>query len=473
MSREIKFLLNNNIVEYSGTPAKVLLDFIRKDNQLTGSKEVCKEGDCGACAVIMGSKEDSVIKYKLINSCLYPLGNVANSHIVTIEGINVQGFTPIQQEFIDQGASQCGFCTPGFVVALTCYFLVSNKYNLKEAIDSVGGNICRCTGYMSIKRSINNLIIYVEENWNNKLSKIENLVLLKILPEYFLKIYEKFNYSGKTEEEKIIVDGEDKIISGGTDLFVQQPDELLDKKIVFGNELYNNFITETEDEIIVGGQVTFEQMNHDEIINKYLPSIKDHMHLIASLPIRNSATLAGNLVNASPIGDMSIYFLGLNSRISLKANNISREMNLKDFYLDYKKLDKKNNEIVEQIKFNKPRNGFLFNFEKISKRVNLDIASVNSAISLLVKNDKIVSGSIAFGGVAPVPLYLNKTSALLSDREINTNLIELLIESAQNEISPISDIRGSKRYKRLLVSQMLKKHFLELFPKVIKEEVFA
>ena len=473
MNHHIKFILNDRVVEFNCNPATVLLDYIRKEKHLTGTKEVCKEGDCGACAVIIGSKESEVVKYKLINSCLYPLGNVNYSHVITVEGLNIDGFTAIQQKFIDEGASQCGFCTPGFIVAFTSYLLGSENYNLTDAIDALGGNICRCTGYMSIKRSVEKIIKYVKDNWNDALSKTENLVLLKILPEYFNTLHKLILEIEPTEEKNISTYDYNKIVSGGTDLFVQSADELLNDEIAFGNNYKNNKIEELEVEIVIGGQVTFEQFNQSDIINKYFPEINKYMFLIASLPIRNSATIAGNLVNASPIGDMTIFLLGLDSRIVLVNKLGSRRINLKDFYLGYKKLDKSKDEIVKEIRFNKATDGFYFNFEKVSKRVNLDIASVNSSISLKLDGNKIVNGHLAFGGVSPVPIYLTKTSEMMNESEVNAELLDTLILSAQKEISPISDIRGSEEYKRLLVSQMIKKHFLKLFPEVISEEVVA
>ena len=154
MSEGINFILNNELVSVKSDPAIVLLDFIRNQKHLSGTKEGCKEGDCGACTVLVGSFNNGTIEYKSVNSCLLPIANINNKHVVTIEGINTDTFTPIQKEFINEGASQCGFCTPGFIVSFTGYLINCNNFCYDEAVNSIAGNICRCTGYNSIVRAV-------------------------------------------------------------------------------------------------------------------------------------------------------------------------------------------------------------------------------------------------------------------------------------------------------------------------------
>ena len=166
MIEEINFILNNDVVSVKIDPAVVLLDFIRKQKHLTGTKEGCKEGDCGACTVLAGNLKDDRVVYHSVNSCLLPLGNVNNSHIVTIEGLNSNNLTHIQTEFINEGASQCGFCTPGFIVSLTGYLINNDTYKIESALNSIAGNICRCTGYSSIKRAVNDVL--------NKFNSLDN-----------------------------------------------------------------------------------------------------------------------------------------------------------------------------------------------------------------------------------------------------------------------------------------------------------
>ncbi|PKL89892.1 MAG: (2Fe-2S)-binding protein [Ignavibacteriae bacterium HGW-Ignavibacteriae-2] len=470
MKEQINFILNDKPVSTTAFKGLVLLDFLRKEKRLTGTKEVCKEGDCGACAIVLGELINGEILYKTVNSCLYPLGNVEGKHVVTIEGLNQNGFTPIQKYIIDESASQCGFCTPGFIISLTTYFLSNKEYDIDTAIDAIGGNICRCTGYLSIKRSVAKMLDYIAANRSVGDPDIDSLIRLKIIPEYFKNIHRALSLIDNPNPIREKTNYE-KIIGGGTDLYVQQADSLLDKNILFVGKKNRSEITLSKNEVKISGSITFEEFNQSSLIKTYLPQINDYMKLIASLPIRNTATLAGNIINASPIGDMSIILLALDSRVVLTKGKSRRKVFLKDLYKGYKSLDRSIDELVSEIRFKIPGENNKFNFEKVSKRTHLDIATVNSAINLVYKNKKIFSASLSFGGVAPVPLYLKKTSEYLVDKEIDTSLVIEIISIAQSEISPITDIRGSVQYKRLLVSQIIKKHFITLFPELISHEV--
>jgi len=178
------------------------------------------------------------------------------------------------------------------------------------------------------------------------------------------------------------------------------------------------------------------------------------------------ATVGGNFVNASPIGDFTIFFLALDSKIKLKSEKSSREIYLKEFYEGYKKLNKHNDEIIESISFELPSKNTFFNFEKVSKRTNLDIASVNSAIKIIVEENKISHASISAGGVGPIPMVLNKTSKFLEGKSIDENIIDEACLLVDLEISPISDARGTEAYKRFLIKQLIRAHFITLFPAI-------
>jgi xanthine dehydrogenase small subunit len=198
-----------------------------------------------------------------------------------------------------------------------------------------------------------------------------------------------------------------------------------------------------------------------------VPDIDRYFNLIASTPLRSRATLGGNIVNASPIGDLTILFLALNSKISLFNGKNRREIQLKDFFKGYKELDKREDEIIEYLRFPCTGDHTYFNFEKVSKRKHLDIASVNSALLVKLEDDFIKEIHISAGGVSPIPLYLSEMANFLYGRELTDRNILDSIEVAEKEISPISDVRGSEAYKRLLMRQLLLTHFITLFPKKI------
>ncbi|MBE0572291.1 MAG: FAD binding domain-containing protein [Ignavibacteriaceae bacterium] len=469
MKEEITFILNNDFVSVNIDSAIVLLDFIRKQKHLTGTKEGCKEGDCGACTVLICNLQNGKLGYQTVNSCLLPLGNVNNTHIVTIEGLNSNNLSNIQTEFIKEGASQCGFCTPGFIVSLSGYLINNQVYDTDAALNAIAGNICRCTGYISVKRAINNVLNKLKSTNHNDSDRISFLIENGILPDYFSTVAERL-IKLKTEKSYGQHNGAKYIIAGGTDLYVQKPDELLEQEIIFIKNKKLSYINVDGNICSVGATATFEMINNSKIFQNHFPRLKNYFDLIASLPIRNSATVGGNIINASPIGDLTIFFLALNASVVLSNGVKKRKIILKDFYKGYKQLNINNDEFLEFVEFQLPSRDSRFNFEKVSKRTHLDIASVNSAMCIETNNDIISRIHISAGGVAPIPLYLENTSRFLLGKKITKDTLFESLPVIQSEISPINDIRGSAEYKRLLLNQLYKAHFIELFPELINVE---
>lgn len=468
MKTKISFLLNDSLIETELNPSIVLLDFIRSRN-FTAAKEGCKEGDCGACTVICGKLENNTIKYRTINSCLVPVMNINGTHIVTLEGLNnsSENLTPIQKSFLKEGASQCGFCTPGFIVSLT-EFLLSNKLN-DEILYSIDGNICRCTGHNSIIRAaeiISNDFKDIPDEFDERL---RYLISKNIIPEFFLISKERLIELHKKTEPK---NGQSIIpkyfISGGTDLFVQKPDEMLSSDVSFLLNINSEeLIYENDGYCFIDATSTVTDIFESGFFQKYFPVTKEFTKLFGSTPIRNNATLGGNINNASPIGDMTAFFLALDAELVLSNDNESREVSLKDFYIGYKRTVKKPDEFVKSLKFKIPAGQYYFNFEKVSKRTYLDIASVNTALFLQMNEDKISKINISAGGVFETPKFLSMTSEFLTGKNIDTFVIGEALDIADSEISPISDARGSDVYKRLLLKRLMWAHFIKLFPESI------
>jgi len=464
--RKVQFLLNNSLINEEVNPSLPLLDFIRKEKHLTGTKEVCKEGDCGACTVLLGTLTKNKVVYKTITSCIYPIANCYGKHIVTIEGINKKDLLLQQEIFADENASQCGFCTPGFLMSVTCYLLNNSDYTIEEAINAVGGNICRCTGYHSIIRSLNKIINELQNHSGSNRTQL--LIDKNVIPDYFNEIKDRL--CEIQSYKKVNSEKSNLFISGGSDLFVQKPDMLLEEEAQYLSELDLSYIYQNYDTIIIGSGTTFEEIKQSPILSKVIPTIKKDIDLIASLPIRNSATIGGNLTNASPIGDLTIILLALNSELVLTDGINERIIKLSDFYLDYKKLIKTNAEYIKEVLIQVPKGELNFSFEKVSKRTYLDIASVNSAMLIEMDANKIRNIFISAGGVAPVPKLLKETNQYLIDEEISIDTIDSALTIMENEISPISDVRGSAEYKKLLLNQLIKAHFLKVFPEIINEK---
>ena len=459
----ITFILNKQNISTDKPSGMSLLDFIRKEMNLMATKSGCREGDCGACTVLEGTLINKKVNYKNIVSCLTPLGNVHGKHIVTLEGINSEQLSIVQQAMVDNAATQCGFCTPGFVMSFTSFVMQPQKPTLENAINSVSGNICRCTGYKSIERAANQIL--QTSNKKDINSPIEWMVKNNQLPKYFLEIPAQLADIQSSTNNSI--NTTKKIIAGGTDLMVQIPDTIKHNEIEFiqQNSTLTN-ISISNNKVTIGAATTIAEIANNKDLNTAIPKLKEHFKLISSIQIRNMGTVAGNIMNASPIGDLSIYMLALGAQLKLSNTTTSRIIALKDFFIKYKQTELQDNEYIESIEFELPTDS-LINFEKVSKRIHLDIASVTSAIKITINNNKISQINISAGGVYETPKLLSKTCEYLLNKTISSTIIKEAAKIMQTEIAPISDIRGDEKYKRLLLQQLFYTHFTKLFPNTI------
>ncbi len=455
----ISFILNDQLIQTDEPSGTVLLDFIRYKAHLMGTKAGCREGDCGACTVLEGVLENGQVRYKSIVSCLTPLGNVQGKHIVTVEGLQKDKMSPIQQAMVDHAATQCGFCTPGFVMSLTAHSLAPEKSTPEKVINAISGNICRCTGYQSIRHAA----VDISAALANKAMEnpLEWLIREAYLPEYFREIAGRLKKLETPADKKAV----GKAVGGGTDLFVQQADALADAKLQFLNRHEPLRQIRVENGICrLGGAVTATDIMENETLQHYFPKIKAYFKLISSEPIRNMGTVAGNIVNASPIADMVILFLALDAEIELTGKEgAKRAVPLQKFYTGYKQMVMKPDEIITAVVFRLPEKGF-FHFEKVSKRKHLDIASVNSAMLVEMEREVIKTVHLSAGGVYAWPFYAAKTVAFLTGKKLTVETLSEAADILLSEIAPISDIRGSKTYKSLLLRQLFLAHFAEMFP---------
>lgn len=473
----IRFILNEQTLATDLPAGMVMLDFIRYHKHLTGTKIGCREGDCGACTVLVGELVNDEMHYQSMTSCLMPIGNAHGKHIVTIEGVNTTALNPVQQAMADEGATQCGFCTPGFVMSLAGFCLSGVEATPQNAIAAIDGNICRCTGYKSIERAAAKVADSMKER--NGADVIEFVTSRQLLPAYFSSIKKQLKELQSAERTRLLPDlaalaERPHVLGGGTDLYVQKHEEMTYANIHF---LFDhpelNSITKEGDTCIIGPSVTVSDMMASPIINEAFPEFQRYAKLVSSTPIRNMATIAGNFINASPIGDFTIFFLALDAQLVLSDGKTTRELPLRKLYRGYKTLDKQPEEQIQQVWFALPDDNTHFHFEKVCKRTHLDIASVNTAIRLTMDGEMILSAGLSAGGVGPVPLFLQKTSAFLAGKTINETLVLEAIEVMKTEIFPISDARGTKEYKTLLLGQLMKAHFITLFPALQAGKIVA
>ncbi|MEJ2195584.1 MAG: FAD binding domain-containing protein [Ignavibacteriaceae bacterium] len=469
MKNQITFICNREVVNAKVHPGLSLLDFLRNNLLLTGAKEGCREGDCGACTVLIGELIGDQVTYQSVNSCLSPIGNVTRKHVVSVEGLNNgNDLSVVQNAFVEEGASQCGFCTPGFIVSLTGYFLTNENFVFDDAVNSMDGNICRCTGHSSIIRAGKKSAEIISSKISNHSDHISALINAGLIPSYFEAIPDRLK-----ELKQLQVSASEKVepsfyISGGTDLFVQKWEDILHNDVMLlSSDGISSNIVEKNGKCIIGANTTVSDFINSKLISKIFPFIGEQLKLFGSLPIRNRATIGGNIVNASPIADMTSILLALDSTLHLIKNGKKRKLKLKDFYKGYKDLDLRDGELIAEVSFELPSENSYLNFEKVSQRTYLDIASANSSIFIEVNNSTVKKCNISAGGVAPVPLILKNTSEFLNGKDIHYSNISEAVTIALTEIKPISDARGSAEYKSLLLRQLIYAHFIKLFPQSI------
>jgi xanthine dehydrogenase small subunit len=458
MKRRLRFRVNERLVDAELREESLVLDYLRGELGLTGTKEGCREGDCGACLVIMGERGSEGPVWRAVPSCLLALGELDGRHLITIEGIAASGLTPVMEAFLDEGASQCGFCSPGFIVALTS-FLIEGDIDPVRAVTAIEGNLCRCTGYGSIRRAAARLAAEATDLPRELVPRLRELAARRVLPESLASLMQDLPEPGSPPSP------EGLRIGGGTDYFVRNPDPAPDVRLAFSDRQSGlSGIERKGDRLELGAAVTVREFFSDPLIRAHVPAIETFEAQMASLPIRNRATLAGNIVNASPIADMTAILLALDASARLRSGPEVRELPLSAFFLGYKKTALQEGEFIEALILPAAEGPVRLSFEKVAKRERLDIASVNTALGLRVEDGRISWARLSAGGVAPVPLLLRKASESLAGRAPDAAAARDAARLALSEISPIGDVRGSAAYRARLLERLILAHFVRLFP---------
>jgi xanthine dehydrogenase small subunit len=342
---------------------------------------------------------------------------------------------------------------------MTDYLLNTATFDLEEALIATAGNLCRCTGYASIRRALERLIEELRGPLTAAADRVDALVAAGALPPSFRDVGARLAEIGSAPVE---ANPAAPLVAGGSDLYVQRLHEIepVSPRLLLREIASRIWI---EDGLVnLSATATAEDLKRSTVLKNALGDIAPFIDLICSQPIRERATIAGNMVNASPIGDMTILFLALDAELVLNGANGRRALPLRKLYLGYKDLDLAADEILEVVRFAENRRRGLLNFEKVSKRRYLDIASVNSAAWLHLDGSRILDACLSAGGVAPIPLRLEATEAWLRGREVTAATAREAADLATTEISPITDVRGTAEYKRLLLHQLILAHFHEL-----------
>src|SRR5256714_9427932 len=460
MSDLLEFRLNGEPVQLdSVSPNTTLLDWLRARG-LTGSKEGCAEGDCGACSVaIVDVNTTGERCYRAINSCLVPVALMAGRDIVTIEGVANGKLHPVQRTMVENHGSQCGYCTPGFVMSLFEGYYRKNLKTRAQLDEQLAGNLCRCTGYRPINAAAAESFACKIENDPFE-TPLKNGALDLDSVHYALN-GEKFLRPTRLSELFVFM-GENPgahLIAGATELGLDITKRFRKFPTLISVEAVPELteIHSTEKEWRIGGAATLTAIQ--EKLGAEYPALGDMLYLFGSRQIRNRATMGGNLVTASPIGDSAPVLFALDASVVLASAARERTLPLEQFFVGYRKTALEPGEVLKTIILPRIKNRRT-KFYKVTKRREMDISTVAGCFTIELDGKNIVKHArVAYGGVALTPVRARKTEEALIGNKWDSKTLMSILPMLEREFEPISDVRGSKSYRQRLVPSLFEKFF--------------
>ncbi len=472
----IRFCLNGNwIEEHDIDPNWTVLRYLRTNKRQLAAKEGCAGGDCGACSILVGQQTHTgEFEYQAINGCITLLGSLHGQFIVTVEGLKeAEQLHPVQQAMVDKHGSQCGFCTPGIVSALTA--LHFNRLHNKQGPASdhdihiaLSGNLCRCTGYRSIMDAAHAMFDYPVPA---PTAVINQAAVMQFDPmdntkttAAYLEKDGRHLYVPQSEQDLqtlLTTLPDAKLWAGGTDLGLEitQQFKQFDRIISLHQIASLKAVTHSQKEVRIGAMLTYSES--ETVLAKHFPSFVQLIERIGSRQIRNLGTLGGNVANGSPIGDTPPVFFALNARLVLSSAQGEREIAIQDFYHGYKQTDLKAGEYLKAIAIPKLSAQQRLHVFKISKRKDDDISAVLMAVMIEHDNKTIIDARIACGGMAATPLHAVKTQAALIGKPFNLASFEAASDEIAQDYSPIKDVRATKEYRLNVAKNLIIKTGLE------------
>lgn len=469
----IKFILNDQVCEISNLPPNTtVLQYLRDHKNLTGTKEGCAEGDCGACTVVLSEKDQTgSIHYKAINACIMFIPVLDGKHLITVEHLkNKQGqLHTVQQKMVDHHGSQCGFCTPGFVMSLYALANNTNQACDEEIKTALAGNLCRCTGYRPILDAAKTFDDY-------KIIPPASLSKIQRQTDFFYDVDGFKYFAPRTIQNlcKLLAQYPDAtILAGGTDigLWVTKHHKKQQTMIYTGEIDSLKSITENNHGLEIGSSVTYSQCFAS--LSTYDETIETLLRRFASTQIRNSGTLGGNIANGSPIGDGPPLLIALNAHLILRSKKEMREIPVEDYFIAYGKQDLRTAEFLEKIIIPKKTKGQLVKTYKLSKRFDQDISSVCAAFSLtLSPQNKVSSLRIAYGGVAATPKRARHTEDFLIGQNWDEETLQKAMLIMAKDYTPLSDMRASSEYRMTSAQNLLYRFFIETSSPETQTQVF-
>jgi xanthine dehydrogenase small subunit len=468
----VRFILNGEDVVLDSIPAtRTLLDFLRLDRRLRGSKEGCAEGDCGACTVLVGRLADGELTYETVNACICFVGSLDGAHVVTVEHLSAPDgpLHPVQRAMVEFHGSQCGFCTPGFVMSLYGLWMQAPEPSTAAIETALQGNLCRCTGYAPIVRAAKAISTYGALADDPLVAERAGIIarLTALADGRRVEIgvgRERLIVPSSVDDlaEIYAENPEATLVSGATDvgLWVTKFMRDIGPMIYIGQLPELHRIETTTGAIRLGAGVTYTEAA--AAVHTQFPQLSELWDRIGGAQVRNMGTVGANIANGSPIGDTPPPLIALGASITLRRGGERREVKLKDFFIAYGKQDRRPGEFVETVTIPLLPAGEQFACYKITKRRDEDISSVCGAFRVFVNEaGNVGMVRIAFGGMAATPKRASAVEAALVGKPWTTETVEAALPAFATDFQPISDMRASAEYRLLGAQNLLRRFFLE------------
>jgi xanthine dehydrogenase small subunit len=483
----VRYLLDGEVRTLAGVePTRTVLQHLREDLARTGTKEGCAEGDCGACTVVLAELAGRRVRYRAVNACIQFVPTLDGKALVTVESLKDRRtglLHPVQQALADGHGSQCGFCTPGFVMSLFALYKTDPAPDRTRINDALAGNLCRCTGYRPIVDAARTMYLLGQaipprdQDWvsapagsKSKAAAASEARLAQALHGLRRSASLVLEHpSGAFRSPRTLAELATlrrrlpgaRVLAGGTDvgLWVTKQHRPLGDVIYVGNVRELQRVVASARSIEIGAAVSLTDAF--EAIERAYPELREVLRRFASPPIRNAGTLAGNVANGSPIGDSMPPLIALGARVVLRKGAVRRELPLEDLYLAYQKTALRPGEFVERVRVPLRRAGLRLACYKISKRFDQDISAVCAAFALVIEGGTIGSARVAFGGLAATPKRARACERALSGRAWTEATCAQAAAALAIDFAPITDMRASAAYRLAVAQNLLRKLHLE------------
>jgi xanthine dehydrogenase small subunit len=461
----IRFLLDGEAIEIADPdPTGTALDFLRYRLRRTGTKEGCAEGDCGACTILLGELRDDTVEWRAVNACILLLPMLDGKALLTVESLSRDGaLHPVQRALAEGHGSQCGFCTPGFVMSLYGRSIAASGTEDVPVGDVLAGNLCRCTGYgpiLAAGEANPPAPAAADPALVSALKSIRRLqpLLLRHVDAVSGELRQAF--LPRTADELAayqIANPDSRIVAGATDLGLWVTKQLssLERLVFIGDLAELMQVEEGEAGVTLGANVRYTEAR--QALARLHPDLGELVRRIGGLQVRNAGTVGGNIANGSPIGDMPPALIALGASLTLRRGKARRTFPLEDYFIAYGRQDRAPGEWVEQLHIPRPARGALVRIVKLSKRFDSDISGLCAAFMIAIENGRVGSARIAFGGMAGIPARAPHCEAALRGAPWSAETLDAAAEALRADFTPLTDLRGSAEYRLEAAGNLLRR----------------